>query len=493
MTLNGKTHPAGEPGASQSVTTTISVPAVTLEARVQQLRDCGYGGISLERMLASEGYSREALSAFYGAGGDTTRKAPPLPWSPQELRTGRGRSKVSARKAEPGTNPHRYDSIAWHQWEASQGAAEKLATAVQRRRVDLTPYLDGSYTPPVPSVGEHRDCGHQMLYPGRWHTVVALNASGKSWFALWHVVGELRAGHTVAYAHFEETHPGGTIARLRLMAPDLSVEALQERFVWLDCSSPWTQGEFARALPEEPSLVVLDGINAAASQHGYDASDIKAPGAYRGLFVTPSVKAGAAVLSLGHPPKAKDRQGERHGFGSTAWLDEVDGVGFRMEAAKKKPIRRGQDGYSMLYVVKDRYGQVEELGALDEERDAGWYKLGAFHVDSTEEGRVRARLGVVDVTPEGEQKDRVDHLADAVLELLALPKHSGRFGSQRELATALKAAKVAFTASDLAPALERLVDRGQVVYPEVSGRNKPRPGWLAPAVCDSGQEDWDLA
>jgi hypothetical protein len=369
-------------------------------------------------------------------------------------------------------------------------AAEQTIEPI-RRQVDLTPYLDGTYKPPTPSVGEYRDCGRQLLYPGKWHTVVALNASGKSWFALWHVVAELRAGRTVVYAHFEESMPGGTLDRLQLMAPELQMADLIERFKWLDCSSPWRAGEFAAALPAEPSLVVLDGINAAASQHGYDASDIRAPGAYRGLFVTPAVTRGAAVLSLGHPPKAKDRQGERHGFGSTAWLDEVDGVGFRLEAAKKRPIRRGEDGYSMLYVVKDRYGQVESIGVLDDERDAGWYKLGAFHVDGTEARIIRARLGVIDTTPDGVQKDRVDHLADAVVALLGTEKAGGQFASWRALVDSLKAERVKFTASDLSPALERLADQGAIVWPEAAG-NKSRPGWLAQGASAETVDDLDL-
>jgi hypothetical protein len=146
----------------------------------------------------------------------------------------------------------------------------------------------------------------------------------------------------------------------------------------------------------------------------------------------------------------------------------------------------------MVYVVKDRYGQVEALGALDTERDAGWYKLGAFHVDSSEDGRIKARLGLLDLAADGEQKDRIDHLTQAVLDMLATEKMAGRFASQRDLSTALKAARVKHSASDLAPALERLVDRGALIYPEPQGRNKPRPGWL-PSGSDSGAESLDSA
>lgn len=250
-----------------------------------------------------------------------------------------------------------------------------------RRRVNLLRFLNGTYSPPEPSVGGDRDDNQRLLYPSRWHTLIAPTAAGKSWFAVWHVVSELRLGHTVGYAHFEEHGPAGMLDRIRAVAPDLTTDEIVERFVWLDCSSAWKAEEFAAALPERPSLIVLDGIVAACSQHGWVADKPEAVGAYRGRFVTPATKAGAAVISLGHPVKARDRQTERHGFGASAWLDEVDGVAFRMEAGKI-PIRRGGRGYSALFTVKDRYGQVEMSGRPDEKRD-GWFYLGAFTVDSS--------------------------------------------------------------------------------------------------------------
>jgi hypothetical protein len=250
-----------------------------------------------------------------------------------------------------------------------------------RRRVNLLPFLNGTYTPPPPSMGGSRDDNQQLLYPGRWHTLVAPTAAGKSWFAVWHVVAELRRGNVVAYAHFEEHSPAGMVDRIRSLAPELTVEDLVDRFIWLDCSSTWKAEEFAAALPERMSLMVLDGLVAACSQHGWVADKPEAVGAYRSLFVTPAVKTGAAAISLGHPVKARDRQTERHGFGASAWLDEVDGAAFRLEASKN-PIRRGRRGYSALFSVKDRYGQVELAGIPDTKRE-GWFYLGAFTVDSS--------------------------------------------------------------------------------------------------------------
>lgn len=263
----------------------------------------------------------------------------------------------------------------------AKAATGRLETTQASRRVNLAPFLDGTYSPPPPSVGGDRDDNHQLLYPGRWHTLIAPTAAGKSWFGIWHVVAELRRGNTVAYAHFEELSPAGTLDRIRAIAPDLAIEDLEKRFIWLDCSMRWKgAAEFAATLPMG-NLVVLDGIVAACSQHGWIADKPEAVGEYRALFVTPAVKTGAAVISLGHPVKAKDRQTERHGFGASAWLDEVDGAAFRLEASRS-PIRRGRHGWSTLFSVKDRYGQVEINGRQDSRRD-GWYYLGAFTVDSS--------------------------------------------------------------------------------------------------------------
>ena len=252
------------------------------------------------------------------------------------------------------------------------------------RRVDLMPYLDGSYIAPEPTVGGELEGSRWLLYPGRWHTMIATTGAGKSWWALWHAVSEMRRGAVVAYAHFEEASPVITLERLRAIAPEMDNETICKLLVWLDCTRAWADGEFAAALPADARLVVLDGINAAATAHRGDPNSPEGVAAYRARFVAPACARGAAVLSLGHPPKGRDRQDERHGFGSTAWLDEVDGVGFRMRAAKPGPVRRGHDGAADIYCVKDRGGAVEARGQRDDgESREGWTYLGRFHVDSS--------------------------------------------------------------------------------------------------------------
>jgi hypothetical protein len=258
-----------------------------------------------------------------------------------------------------------------------------------RRRVDLRPFLDGTYMPPLPTVGQPREDGAYLLYPGRWHVLAGLTTAGKTMFALWQAIGVMCAGGTVAYLHFEEINPSGTIDRLRTLGGDkITDDMIENQFVWLSCEARWGAGLLAGELEllEEPAeLVVLDGINAAVAQHGGDINSTDSITLYRRLLVAPAVATGATVLSLGHPVKDRTRQEERHSFGSTAWLDEVDGVGFRLEASPNTPISKGRYGSSALYSTKDRYGQVESSGVLHKDREAGWYYLGQFSIDNSQE------------------------------------------------------------------------------------------------------------
>jgi hypothetical protein len=362
-------------------------------------------------------------------------------------------------------------------------AAEPEPDNRRPRWVDLRPYLEGTRVRPEPIVGGERDDGIRLLYPKRWHTNIALTGAGKTVFALWHVKAILDAGRHVLYLHFEEPEPDGVIDRLTGLGVDH--ETIDERFHWADCSKTWAPGEMAYWLTqfkESPALAILDGINAACSLHGWVHGDPSAIGAYRAMFVTPLIKAEAAVLSLGHPPKARDRQNEIHGYGSTAWLDEVDGIGFRMVASKDHPMVIGGKGYSKLYVVKDRYSEVKRWGNLDTTKDQPWYYMGAFVVDDTADLTV-VRLNVPPRAGSG-PKTKEAILTDHIVE--ALRKRTGRFDSTNQLKGFLAADGYSYTASHVPVALEMLASQGRLIWPEVANSRSARPGWLA---SDSAEGD----
>jgi len=319
-----------------------------------------------------------------------------------------------------------------------------------------------------------------MLYPGRWHTVVGLMTAGKTTFALWHVKQVLADGGHVIYVHFEERDPGGIIHRLLGMGVDK--EVIRKRFHWPeDSTSPWEIGEMARQvalLEDTPTLAVLDGINAACGTHEWDVSLNAAVGAYRNMFVFPLTALGTCVLSLGHPPKAPNRQTESYGYGAAGWLNDVDGVGFRM-AASKTPIAKGGKGSSSLHVVKDRYGEVSRWGELQIDRDLPWYYMGQFVVDDTKEweDHTTAHLSIpAKAGEQGATRDKYDDLGDRVVEYLQGAKDH-KFATVTKLGNSLRAKGVKMAQNDLAPALERLANHGVLTWPDVQGQ-KARPGWL---------------
>jgi hypothetical protein len=172
------------------------------------------------------------------------------------------------------------------------------------RWVDLDQFLDGTYSPPEPSVGAIRDDGISLLYPGMWHTLIGLTTAGKTSLAVWQAKAVLEWGGHVVYIHFEEANPNGIILRLRGLG--VSAEVIRKQFHWGHVDSAWSWGEMAaqiERLEVPPLLAILDGTNAACGIHGWDVSVNSSVGLYRAMFVHPLTKVGAAVLSLGHPPK----------------------------------------------------------------------------------------------------------------------------------------------------------------------------------------------
>jgi hypothetical protein len=348
------------------------------------------------------------------------------------------------------------------------------------RWMSLDGYLDGTITSPDATIGGTRDDMIQFLYPGRWHTCIGLTTAGKTWWALWHVKAALDSGEHVVYVHFEEPRPDSTISRLIALGVDK--EVIRKRFHFPE-DRPWETGEMEREvalLEDTPILAVLDGINTACGNQGWDVEKNAAVVAYRAMFVAPLTRIGTTVLSLGHPVKAMKRQSESYSYGAAGWLNDVDGCSYRMTAGSM-PIGRGKKGGSAIYSVKDRHGEVERWGIHQECEGTPWYYMGQFMVDNTPMADLTGKahtvchLTVPAMTEEGGGKDRTDLLADDVLTYLR--EDTGKFQTFNSLNTALRAKNLKFSKSDLPVALQKLVNRGLLEWPEVEG-NAKRPGWL---------------
>lgn len=256
---------------------------------------------------------------------------------------------------------------------------------------------------------------------------------------------------------------------------------IRKRFHWPH-SRPWAAGEMAREvalLEDTPMLAMLDGINTACGAHGWDVENNKAVGEYRSKFVTPLTTLGTTVLSPGHPVKSTRRQSESYSYGAAGWLNDVDGVGYRM-ASSATPVGRGKKGSSSQHSVKDRYGEVERWGEQQEGEGTPWYYMGQFVVDSSPKADLMAAATICHVSvpaknEEGGGKDRTDYLAEEVMAYLK--ETTGKSPTFNSLDTKLRARNIKFSKTDLPVALQKLVNRGQLEWPEVDG-NAKRPGWL---------------
>jgi hypothetical protein len=347
------------------------------------------------------------------------------------------------------------------------------------RWMDLDEYLDGSYVAPTACLGACRDDAIQFLYPGKWHTMIGLTTAGKTFWALWQAKAVMEDGGHVVYVHFEEANPAGTIARLLHMGADR--EMIRKQFHWPD-SRPWTRGEMPEEierLSDAPALAVLDGINAACGNHGWNVSEAGSVGLYRAMFVHPLTAVGAAVLSLGHPVKNVARQGESYSYGAAGWLNDVDGVSYRLKSSDK-PISRGKEGRSWLYSVKDRYGEVERWGVYEDSKDMPWYFQGGFYVDDTETGPLgvqHLKVTVPSIDP-GAGQDKIDVGCQRVVAFLK--KTSPNFKSQNDLHNRMAADPDTTPPQkgDMPVILQRLLDRELIEWPEVA--RGARPGWLLP-------------
>jgi hypothetical protein len=263
--------------------------------------------------------------------------------------------------------------------------------------------------------------------------MIGLTTAGKTFWALWQAKAVMEDGGHVIYIHFEEPNPAGTISRLLHMGADR--EMIRKQFHWPE-NRPWTRGEMEREverLSDPPALAVLDGINAACGDHGWDVSVASSVGAYRSMFVHPLTSVDCAVLSLGHPVKAPGRQTESYSYGAAGWLNDVDGVSYRLKASKDHPIAKKKEGSSALYSVKDRYGDVNEWGVLQDSGDMPWYYKGSFWVDDTEDGifgvqHLKVTIPSIDAE---EQQDGLDVLGQKILAFLRDGRPS--FASQNKL------------------------------------------------------------
>lgn len=221
---------------------------------------------------------------------------------------------------------------------------------------DLADVLDGTYKPPVPTVGR-RDDGVGLFYAGRMHSIVGESEGGKTWFALMAVAAELAAGNAVVFVDFEDDAPG-VVGRLLALGADR--DHIRDRFAYIRPEDPLTIGfnrqEIGQALHDlRPTFVPVDGVTEGMAMHGMELKDNTDVAKFGRLLLRPIAELGAAVATLDHVVKDKEGRG-RYAIGGVHKLNGLNGGMYVLE--NRTPFGVGLTGKSTVRIAKDRPGQL---------------------------------------------------------------------------------------------------------------------------------------
>lgn len=281
--------------------------------------------------------------------------------------------------------------------------------------VDLGPYLRGEIVRPEPSVGASRTDGVHFLYPGKEHACIAEMEGGKSWFALACSVAELEKGNRVLYVHFEESDPGDTIERLRLLG--LSAARITAGFDFVGPETPITQSVVDHFAEIPPTLVVLDGQNEAMALHGQGIRDEDGAAAYRARLVKPFTRLGAAVLSLDHVVKDSEKSAKGYALGSIHKGNGLSGSLIMLE--NEEPFGEGRRGASRIFITKDRPGRIRKHGRPTNVPRK--FLLGVMSLDAEQPGRVALTIWPQrDEVASDATADELDPAAELAAQVLAV-------------------------------------------------------------------------
>lgn len=203
-----------------------------------------------------------------------------------------------------------------------------------------------------------RTDGKALLYAGKINAIFGESESGKTWVALEAVRQELAKGHVVFYVDFEDSGRG---IRGRLKALGVQQHHF-EQFHYASPDGPYDAEAQQALLPAirdgRPTLLVMDGVNAAMNLLGLDLEKNKDATQFSQVVLRPLRLWGAAVLTIDHVTKSKDTRGN-YAIGAQAKRADIDGVAISVDV--EMPFGRGSNGKLRLKVTKDRPGFVRGI------------------------------------------------------------------------------------------------------------------------------------
>jgi len=216
---------------------------------------------------------------------------------------------------------------------------------------------DSIFDEPEPSILRRAD-GHHIFYAGKINALFGESESGKTWIALEAVRQELEKGNFVFYLDFEDS-VRGIYNRLNTLEADLSHF---KTFLYSNPTEPLSAGAREALLTKieefKPSLIVLDGVNAAMNVMGLDLEKNKDATSFSQEVLRPLRLHNAAILTIDHVTKSKDNRGN-YAIGAQAKRADIDGCAVAVEV--EIAFGRGIDGALALKVTKDRPGFVRAI------------------------------------------------------------------------------------------------------------------------------------
>lgn len=272
--------------------------------------------------------------------------------------------------------------------DGQEGLSERERTSWWPR--DLEPVLAGRESEPPPVMLTRVDGAH-LAYAGRVNGLLGESESGKTWVALLGVQQQIELGRDVVYLDFEDS-AAGIVGRLRDMAcTDEQLRRLHyigpDEALSLDASL-----DLAEALDTTgPSLVVVDGVNAAMTLLGLDLQDNKDATHFAQKVLKPIAKRGAAVIYIDHVPKNKEARG-KGGIGAQAKRAMTTGCAIAVDIIAE--FGRGQTGKLKLTADKDRQGHVRAVSA-------GGKRIGTAILTSALDGSITVRIEPAESTTGG--------------------------------------------------------------------------------------------
>ncbi|MEU6490365.1 AAA family ATPase [Streptomyces sp. NPDC046984] len=317
---------------------------------------------------------------------------------------------------------------------------------------DLRSVLDGSYSPPQPTVGR-RDDGVGLFYPGRMNSVASESEAGKTWLALIACLQEINNGNHVLYLDFEDD-AGGVVGRLLCLGANPA--DVLERFHYVrpeNSPSDIDLIDLAMVLEHSPTLAIVDGVTEGMSLFGLELKDNTDVAKFGRQLLRPLMNSGAAVVTLDHVVKSSENRG-RYSIGGVHKLNGLNGVMYMLE--NRRPFGIGVTGKSTIRVAKDRPGQIRKNG-LSHSSGMHWYADLVVKSETQEYAEAHLYAPV--------QRDEEDREADEEQRRINALKH--------KVLDALKVARqplpgkgiedrVSGRAVDIRQAVAALVDEGRI-------------------------------